>query len=247
MFPSGETIGIEQLVTNYIWHNMRFYFTVIEVRNIHISTIDIYRKSIHPLSSTYTIQSCCEGWTYPSCHGARDGVHPGQVATLIKCSSNSLQVKMTLSSQHPVCHWFESKWAVGVYVSMNDCFSLHVCPVLNRWPVKGSGDLNPLLTPWLPSWFRFDKVLEKFFRGFNPNWHDSITKLLEICQLRIHDPQPRLHQFHFHQGRRWRFESFLWECPELTNAILNQTSTSKFRFELLFQHIWEINYPVSSF
>lgn len=72
----------------------------------------------------------------------------------------------------------------------------------------GSGDLNPLLTPWLPSWFRFNKVLEKLFRGFNPNWHDSMTKLLEICQPRIRDPQPRLHQFHFHQGRRWRFWIF---------------------------------------
>ncbi len=37
------------------------------------------------------------------------------------------------------------------------------------------------------SWHRFNKVLETFLRDFGPYWHDSITQLLQICQLHIHD------------------------------------------------------------
>ncbi len=37
------------------------------------------------------------------------------------------------------------------------------------------------------SWHRFNKVLETFLRDFGPYWHDSITQLLQICRLHIHD------------------------------------------------------------
>ncbi len=34
---------------------------------------------------------------------------------------------------------------------------------------------------------RFNKVLETFLRDFGPYCHDSITQLLQICRLHIHD------------------------------------------------------------
>ncbi len=37
------------------------------------------------------------------------------------------------------------------------------------------------------SWHRFNKVLETFLRDFGPYWHDSITQLLQIYRLHIHD------------------------------------------------------------
>ncbi len=36
------------------------------------------------------------------------------------------------------------------------------------------------------SWHRFKKVLETFLRDFGPYWHESITRLLQICRLHIH-------------------------------------------------------------
>ncbi len=36
-------------------------------------------------------------------------------------------------------------------------------------------------------WNRLNKVLETFLRDFGPYWHDSITQLLQICRLHIHD------------------------------------------------------------
>ncbi len=33
----------------------------------------------------------------------------------------------------------------------------------------------------------YNKVLETFLRDFAPYWHDSITQLLQICRLLIHD------------------------------------------------------------
>ncbi len=57
--------------------------------------------------------------------------------------------------------------------------------------------LGTLLVPvWTPfclqnflnsSWHRINKVLETFLRDFGPYWHDSITQLLQICRLHIHD------------------------------------------------------------
>ncbi len=37
------------------------------------------------------------------------------------------------------------------------------------------------------SWNRFNKVLETSLRNFGSYWHDSITQLLHICRLHIHD------------------------------------------------------------
>ncbi len=48
--------------------------------------------------------------------------------------------------------------------------------------------VGPLLSSELnSSWHRFNKVLETFLRDFGPYWHDSITQLLQICRLVIHD------------------------------------------------------------
>ncbi len=45
------------------------------------------------------------------------------------------------------------------------------------------------------SWHRFNKLLETFLRDFGPYWHDSITQLLQICRLHIHEslvpPHPK--------------------------------------------------------
>ncbi len=43
------------------------------------------------------------------------------------------------------------------------------------------------------SWHRFNKVLETFLRDFGPYWHDSITQLLQICRLHIHDANLPFH------------------------------------------------------
>ncbi len=42
-------------------------------------------------------------------------------------------------------------------------------------------------------WHRFNKVLETFPRDFGPYWHDSITQLLQICRLHIHDANLSFH------------------------------------------------------
>ncbi len=43
------------------------------------------------------------------------------------------------------------------------------------------------------SWHRFNNVMETFLRDFGPYWHDSITQLLLICRLHIHDANLRFH------------------------------------------------------
>ncbi len=50
-----------------------------------------------------------------------------------------------------------------------------------------TGPLFPSELPW------FNKVLETFLRDFGPYWHDSITQLLQICQLHIHDANLPFH------------------------------------------------------
>ncbi len=42
-------------------------------------------------------------------------------------------------------------------------------------------------------WHRFNKVLETFLRDGGPYWHDSITQLLQICRLHIHDVNLSFH------------------------------------------------------
>lgn len=41
----------------------------------------------------------------------------------------------------------------------------------------------------IKSAFAFRKVLETFLRGLGPHWHDSIARLLQICQLFKHIPE----------------------------------------------------------
>ncbi len=43
------------------------------------------------------------------------------------------------------------------------------------------------------SWHRFNKVLETFLTDFGPYWHDSITQLLQIYRLHIHDANLPFH------------------------------------------------------
>ncbi len=43
------------------------------------------------------------------------------------------------------------------------------------------------------SWHRLNKVLETLLRDFGPYWHDSITQLLQICRLHIHDANLSFH------------------------------------------------------
>ncbi len=42
-------------------------------------------------------------------------------------------------------------------------------------------------------WHWFNMVLETFLRDFCPYWHDSITQLLQICWLHIHDANLPFH------------------------------------------------------
>jgi len=52
-------------------------------------------------------------------------------------------------------------------------------------------------------WHRFSKVLETLLRDFGPYWHDSITQLLQICRLHIHDANLPFHHIpNVHIGLR---------------------------------------------
>lgn len=44
-------------------------------------------------------------------------------------------------------------------------------------------------------WHRFNEGLETFLTDHNPYWHDSITRLTQICQLHIHDANHPFHHF----------------------------------------------------
>ncbi len=71
-----------------------------------------------------------------------------------------------------------------------------------------------LLVPgWTPFclnslWHRFNKVLETFLRDFGPYWHDSITQLLQICRLHIHDANLPFH--HIPKVLYWIEIWWLW-------------------------------------
>ncbi len=85
---------------------------------------------------------------------------------------------------------------------------------------------DTLLVPgWTPfclqnclnsSWHRFNKVLETFLRGSAPYWHDSITQLLQIRRLHIHDAN--LPFQHIPKMLYWTEIWWLWrlEYSELT-------------------------------
>ncbi len=58
----------------------------------------------------------------------------------------------------------------------------------------------------------FNKVLETFLRDFGPYWHDSITQLLQICRLHIHDVNLSFH--HIPKMLYWIEIWWLWRSFE---------------------------------
>ncbi len=62
------------------------------------------------------------------------------------------------------------------------------------------------------SWHWFNKVLETFLRDFGPYWHDSITQLLQICRLHIHDENLPFH--HIPKVLYWMEIWWLWRLFE---------------------------------
>ncbi len=80
-------------------------------------------------------------------------------------------------------------------------------------------------------WHRFNKVLETFLRDFGPYWHDSITQLLQICQLHIHANLP-FH--HIPKVLYWIEIWWLWRPFEWSELIVLFKKTSLRWFELLW-------------
>ncbi len=63
-----------------------------------------------------------------------------------------------------------------------------------RYTLLVPGWASFCLQNWLnSSWHRFNKVLETFLRDLAPYCHDSITQLLQICRLHIHDENLPFH------------------------------------------------------
>ncbi len=60
----------------------------------------------------------------------------------------------------------------------------------------------------LTLWHRINKVLETYLRYFGPYWHDSITQLLHICPLHIHDANLLFH--HITKVLYWIEIWWLW-------------------------------------
>ncbi len=93
---------------------------------------------------------------------------------------------------------------------------------------------NILLVPvWTPFclqnclnslWHRFNKVLETFLRDFDPYWHDSITQLLQICRLHIHDANFPFH--HIAKVLYWIEIWWLWRpiWVKWTHCHVQETS-----------------------
>ncbi len=68
------------------------------------------------------------------------------------------------------------------------------------------------------SWHRFNKVLETLLRDFGPYWHDSITQLLQICRLHIHDANLPFH--HIPKVLYWIEIWWLWRPFEESELIV---------------------------
>ena len=69
-----------------------------------------------------------------------------------------------------------------------------------------------------PLWHRFNKVLETFLREFGPYWRVSITQLLQICRLHIHDVNLPFH--HILKGLYWIDIWWLWRPFEYSELII---------------------------
>ncbi len=61
-------------------------------------------------------------------------------------------------------------------------------------------------------WHRFNKVLKTFLRDVSPYWPDSITQLLQICRLHIHDVNLPFH--HIPKVLYWIEIWWLWRVFE---------------------------------
>ncbi len=81
----------------------------------------------------------------------------------------------------------ESRPQLGnLWYTLTDHFIRYTLLVPGWTPVCLQNCLNS-------SWHRFNKVLETFLRDFGPYWYDSITQLLQICRLHIHDVNLSFH------------------------------------------------------
>ncbi len=114
----------------------------------------------------------------------------------------------TRVSQFELNYW--NKWTFPWHSNLLRCTCTHT--------LTGNFIRYTLLVPgWTPfchqnclnsSWHRFNKVLETFFRDFGPYWHDSITQLLQICRLHIHDANLPFH--HIPKVLYWIEIWWLW-------------------------------------
>ncbi len=86
-------------------------------------------------------------------------------------------------------------------------------------------------------WHRFNKVLETLLRDFGPYWHDSITQLLQICRLHIHDVN-----LPFHHIPRCSIELRSGDCGGHLSKV-NSLSCSRNQSEM----IWALWHGVLSF
>ncbi len=120
----------------------------------------------------------------------------------------ALNLFNTRVSQFELNYW--NKWTFPRHSNLLRCTCTHT--------LTGNFIRYTLLVPgWTPlclqnclnsSWHRFNKVLETFFRDFGPYWHDSITQLLQICRLHIHDANLPFH--HIPKVLYWIEIWWLW-------------------------------------
>ncbi len=68
------------------------------------------------------------------------------------------------------------------------------------------------------SWHRFNEVFETFLRDFGSYCHDSITQLLQICRLHIHDENLSFH--HIPKVLYWIEIWWLWRSFEQSELIV---------------------------
>ncbi len=114
---------------------------------------------------------------------------------------------------------FSSKMLLMAW-DLNPQTYIYVCTVYihTYWPLYqvhlASTGLDPfcLQNCLNSSWHRFNKVLETLLRDFGPYWHDSITQLLQICRLHIHDENLSFH--HIPKMLYWIEIWWLWRTFE---------------------------------
>ncbi len=80
---------------------------------------------------------------------------------------------------------------------------------------------------------RFNKVLETFLRDFGSYYHDSITQLLQICRLHIHDVNLSFH--HIPKVLYWIEIWWLWRPLWKHGCPLSSRSTGP-----VILNIWQV-------